>query len=230
MRLFCVILFLMFSIVMFSTADFHPTDKPTLGISSSGFGSFQSHAIQGELPIPAIDGYWGVRYMLSRNDGRLLGDELISRIEGGHTFSWLSVRGYLRYGRGIASLYEDNAFHGGGYLEASLYSRKDWDASAGLGTWAEKSVLGEYGETLTPDDTGFTFGPRGHLTVSHKRFKVTGVVYFANELLWNTKVIPSWRLGLPFGFEFVLSGEIVYFPKKPDSFRLHWISAFHKTL
>ena len=224
------LIFLMLFIHIVASADFHPTDHPTLGISSSGFGNYQSHAIEGELPLKFIDGYVGIRYYHSRNDGKLLGDELLTRLEGGHTFSWLSLRGYLRYGRGIASLYEDNAFHGGGYAEASVYRKKDWSIGVGIGTWAEKSVLAEYGETIDPDPTGLAIGPRGHLSVKHKAWQVNSVLYLHPDIRWSAKVLPSWRLKLPFGFQFVLSGEIAYFPEKKDRLRLRWMSGFHRAL
>ena len=194
-------------IAFVAVADFHHPDRPTFGLSGGGIKSLGDWNASGALPLKAIDGFVGVRYLHDNiPDDETRRTHLRANLEGGHRWGRVRLRGYVRYGRESVML-QKGLYHAGVNLEVVLYRKKDRRVRVGLGTWAEQQqLLAEYAAGNTTD-----FGPRVHLTVKDKHWTINSAFLLDTDKAYQVRSFFDIEMPLFKVVYLALSGNVDYY-------------------
>ena len=157
-----------------SFGDFAETDKPTFSFNGSGIQNLGNWNLSGIIPLKAINGKIGVRYLHDEiPDEETTRTHLRARLNGGWDWGKIGLQIYTRYGRESVML-QKGLYHGGFNFEIDFYENEDFQLFMSLGVWTEQQeLLEEY--VNMPDTTdimesedNIDFGPQIHLTLKDK--------------------------------------------------------------
>lgn len=212
MRIFCVIVILLFLFVFPAIAEYAVPDRPNFSVNTHGDASYQTWTVSGTVPLDFIQGYAGGEWVHFQSGESVANSDYIkARVEGGYHIGRLGFRGYVRYGeRSIAA--QDGLVHGGGYLHIDIIDEPTIKLNAGIGAWiAQEKFLDGY--TLEPS---VDVGPHLHSELQLPNISVLAECLPNHTLdAYTVRVIPIWEVPL-FKVLFVeqvsleISGEIEY--------------------
>ena len=236
MNRFIFIIMLSVSIfAMNAWSEFGDTSKRALHLSVDGDRDRQAVVVSGVLPLKFMDGYIGGETRIEHKADWIHDTRL--RIEGGYSSDRVGIRGYGRYGRvnvmGIGSLY-----HVGAYGFVYLHKSDNSEVTAGLGTWAQHTVLSDilrfYPESGLDlkDDAGIDLGPRVHLEVQLGAFSV--LTEFMPNLRFKTftlRVLPAYRQKIWKNLYYLVTAGFDYRSTSHHRFAENWSGNFiHKAV
>lgn len=210
---FLVLIIVLFAMTGMASADFHFTDRPSFSFNGGGLRHFKDFTVSGTLPVKAIDGNIGARYI---RDG-LSSEEttethLRASAEGGYTWGRFGVRAYGRYGRESVML-QKGLWHGGFNVEIGVYEKGDLSVKAGLGTWAERHELIEAYQAEAAD---VDFGPRVHLTLKDTYWTLNSVFLLNTDKTYEVRnainlEIPLFKILFVDQIYAAVSGSVEYY-------------------